>query len=463
MLDGRGMRGTMGSDSETHDGAREAAEASVPASDRSPLYARVGGAEGIALFVEQFYQAVRSDALLAPLFARLDIESLKAQQREFMALVLGGKSPLECWNILTSSTPPDLTLEHTDLMIEYAEAVLFNLNLDADTVKHIVRIISPFVEAFVSGFSHDSDAASSMPRQTPTEEFIPDAPPHPLTAAAAPDESRYAQSPEELENAARFREMIERRMQQIATAAESAAVASPPEEEHSAAADESLAAIDQLLHESSGIAARLLQHLRTVAASPLHAAAHTKLRADPIERAQILTRRIHEALVSRSHGDTAAPRDLEAPLHALISHHDELFEASRALRTFSARTATLALNAALEAARAGEGGKCFGVIAAELQHLARGSEALAQHLRKNFKACRYYAHQSLAVFRDCLHEGHAVPPSLDEALRELTPVLAAIEVSLSAQGAANGASLEMAVDIATKLRAAELLMAKYLD
>ena len=54
------------------------------------LLARVGGRRALDRIVELLYRGVLSDPVLAPAFAGLDTERIKAHQRRFLAQVFGG-------------------------------------------------------------------------------------------------------------------------------------------------------------------------------------------------------------------------------------------------------------------------------------------------------------------------------------------------------------------------------------
>lgn len=54
------------------------------------LYDEIGGADGIASLVDQFYQRVRADPALAPYFRGVSADALQRMQGEFFAAALGG-------------------------------------------------------------------------------------------------------------------------------------------------------------------------------------------------------------------------------------------------------------------------------------------------------------------------------------------------------------------------------------
>jgi hemoglobin len=55
------------------------------------LLARLGGRRTLDRVVEHLYHGVLGDPLLAPVFAGLDLQKIKAHQRRFLAQVLSGE------------------------------------------------------------------------------------------------------------------------------------------------------------------------------------------------------------------------------------------------------------------------------------------------------------------------------------------------------------------------------------
>ena len=54
------------------------------------LFEQLGGVDGVAEMVQQFYQRVLADEELAPFFVNVDMNRLQNMQYEFMVSALGG-------------------------------------------------------------------------------------------------------------------------------------------------------------------------------------------------------------------------------------------------------------------------------------------------------------------------------------------------------------------------------------
>jgi truncated hemoglobin YjbI len=68
---------------------RRAAPA-VATVEKPSLYELLGGQEGVAVIVDDFYQRVLADASLAPLFAGVDLAHLRRHQEHFLGQAFGG-------------------------------------------------------------------------------------------------------------------------------------------------------------------------------------------------------------------------------------------------------------------------------------------------------------------------------------------------------------------------------------
>ena len=72
--------------------------------------------------------------------------------------------------------------------------------------------------------------------------------------------------------------------------------------------------------------------------------------------------------------------DSSERIRLLNEHAQQIGKVTSLIRNIASQTNMLALNASIEASRAGEAGRGFGVVASEIQKLAQQSDASAENI-----------------------------------------------------------------------------------
>lgn len=108
------------------------------------LLARVGGRRALDRVVEALYRGVLSDPVLAPAFAGLDTERIKAHQRRFLAQVFGGGDAPEPGLLrrVHARVVAEHALEdrHFDAVIGHLRAALRQCGADAGLEAEVIAI-----------------------------------------------------------------------------------------------------------------------------------------------------------------------------------------------------------------------------------------------------------------------------------------------------------------------------------
>ena len=117
--------------------------------DRS-LYARLGGEVAVAAVVDGFYERVLADPDLVHYFDGVGMERLRAHQRAFIAVALGGP---DCY----TGRPVDAT--HRDLhisgaaftkVVAHLTDTLRTLGVDSEDIASIAAVLAPLQPHVVS-------------------------------------------------------------------------------------------------------------------------------------------------------------------------------------------------------------------------------------------------------------------------------------------------------------------------
>ena len=108
----------------------------------------------------------------------------------------------------------------------------------------------------------------------------------------------------------------------------------------------------------------------------------------------------------------------------------------------AAQTNLLSLNASIEAARAGDAGKGFSVVAEEIRKLADGSEALATEIKAVMSTLLNESAQAVAAANDIMESNKAQQESLTETLAVVQGMLADIEQTVTNVEKINGEAIK---------------------
>lgn len=128
----------------------------------------------------------------------------------------------------------------------------------------------------------------------------------------------------------------------------------------------------------------------------------------------------------------AGAHQVNSVVSQIAAYSDSLIEASTIIQSIASQTNLLAMNAAIEAAHAGESGKGFAVVADEIRKLAEESSSQGKTISKTLK-------ESTAIIKDLVVSGTEAEKIFDETyllVEKLTQQENSITLSLQEQ--ANG-------------------------
>ena len=115
------------------------------------LYARVGGAEVVAELVDAFYERVLADPELGPFFAKSDLDKLRAMQREFFSVALGGPVTYFGRPLAYAHRGRGIERRHLQRFTEHLLATLEGLGIGERDVHDVIDRINVYSSDILGG------------------------------------------------------------------------------------------------------------------------------------------------------------------------------------------------------------------------------------------------------------------------------------------------------------------------
>lgn len=106
------------------------------------LYDRIGGEDGVAALLDQFYARVLADPELADFFNDTSIDKLLRMQREFFGAALGGPQSYGGLDLSWAHSGRGITSHHFNCYAQHLLATLETLGISADDVRETVHRIA---------------------------------------------------------------------------------------------------------------------------------------------------------------------------------------------------------------------------------------------------------------------------------------------------------------------------------
>jgi hemoglobin len=105
------------------------------------IYERLGGLVSIDVAVDQFYDRVVGEPELAPFFDRVDLRRVRAHQKAFLAMALGGPDCYEGRGLAEAHRHITIDDRHVDLVAGHLAAVLAGLGVSPTLIDEVVSAV----------------------------------------------------------------------------------------------------------------------------------------------------------------------------------------------------------------------------------------------------------------------------------------------------------------------------------
>jgi hemoglobin len=116
----------------------------------APIYERIGGGTAVAAVVDDFYRRVLADPALAPYFEDVDLSRLKAHQRAFVGVALGGPERYDGRAMAAAHQHLRITGDAFDQVVQHLAGALGGVGVEPSTIQAIAGKLLPLRDEIVS-------------------------------------------------------------------------------------------------------------------------------------------------------------------------------------------------------------------------------------------------------------------------------------------------------------------------
>jgi hemoglobin len=114
------------------------------------IYQQIGGESAVGAVVDDFYGRVLTDPALAPYFDGVDLTRLKAHQRAFVGVALGGPERYEGRGMEAAHKGLRITGDAFDRVVQHLAGSLAAAGVDPSTIQAIAGKLLPLRGEIVS-------------------------------------------------------------------------------------------------------------------------------------------------------------------------------------------------------------------------------------------------------------------------------------------------------------------------
>jgi hemoglobin len=105
------------------------------------LFERLGGSVSIDVAVDLFYERLLDDPALAPFFEGVPMGRLRAHQKAFLAMALGGPAPYQGRGLHEAHAALTIDDHHVDRAAGHLAGVLLGLGVAPELVDEVIAAV----------------------------------------------------------------------------------------------------------------------------------------------------------------------------------------------------------------------------------------------------------------------------------------------------------------------------------
>lgn len=113
------------------------------------LYSKLGGEPTLAAAVDEFYERMQADPELAEWFRGVDLEVLKAHQRAFLMVALGGPEDYSGRSMRNAHAGLRITDPAYTRALQHLRDALASVGVEQELIERIVRPVEQLRAAIV--------------------------------------------------------------------------------------------------------------------------------------------------------------------------------------------------------------------------------------------------------------------------------------------------------------------------
>jgi hemoglobin len=110
------------------------------------LRTRLGGEEALSAIVDNFYLRVTGDALVAPVFARVDLPALRLHQQQFLNTVIDAPTEPTAAHLRTAHQELQITPRQFAALVQHLQAALREAGVPDAVMTELIQTVEQYAD-----------------------------------------------------------------------------------------------------------------------------------------------------------------------------------------------------------------------------------------------------------------------------------------------------------------------------